>query len=130
MALETLNGVKNINGVDIAHLPAAIPKEEYLELIKNKFIIHGEENNTLIFKIQNGPIKENGINGCQVTDIIAVTKFIYEELNNSYPSTENTVSIALLKQVLALQELRTENREQRIELSVEYRDSVSYERLI
>lgn len=113
MALETLSGVEKLNGVEIAHLDSAIPKEEYLELIKGKFIIHGKENNTLIFKIQDGPIKEVGLNGCQVTDMIAVAKHIISGLDDKFPCNENKMTIHYLERALEHQKLRTENREER-----------------
>jgi hypothetical protein len=113
MALETLEGVDKINDVDIAHLDSAIPKEEYLELIKNKFIIHGKENNTVIFKIQDGPIKESGLNGCQVSDMIAVAKHIISGLNDKFPCDENKVTLYHLSKALEAQEARTKNRETR-----------------
>lgn len=113
MALETLRGVDKINGVEVAHLDSAIPKEEYLELIKNKFIVHGKENNTLIFKIQDGPIKEAGLNGCQVTDMIAVAKHIISGLDEKFPCNENKATIHHLDRALEMQDLRTKNREAR-----------------
>ena len=113
MALETLKDVKEIGGVEIAHLPAAIPKDEYLELIKNKFIVHGEENNTIIFKIQDGPIKENGLNGCQVSDMVAVANHIFKGLDAKFPSQYNKVTTGALDIALEAQDMRTKDRERR-----------------
>ena len=113
MALETLDDVSKIGEVEIAHLDSAIPKEEYLELIKSKFIIHGKENNTIIFKIQDGPIKENGLNGCQVSDMVAVARHIIGELDSKYPCNENKMTLHSLDRALEFQDLRTKNREQR-----------------
>lgn len=113
MALETLKDVKEIGGFKIAHLEKAIPKDEYLELIKSTFIIHGKENNTLIFKIQDGPIKENGVNGCQVTDALRVLIHIYEGLQKKFPCAENQKTINKLKEGLFWQDERTKDRKAR-----------------
>ena len=113
MALETLNGVESILGEDVLHLEAAIPKEEYLELIKNKFIVHGKENNTVIFKIQDGPIKENGKNGCQVDHMIATAQTILKGLNENFPSTFNETAINGLQIALTAMEARRTDRELR-----------------
>lgn len=113
MALETLNGITEIGGVKIVHLPKSIPREEYLELIKESFIIHGEDNNTITFKIQNGPIGEVGVNGCQVTDMLAVIQRIYQELDNKFHCHENEMTVLSCGQGLAWQNARTKNREAR-----------------
>lgn len=113
MALETINDLKIAGGNKVAHLEKAIPMEDYLELIKDHFIIHGKENNTLTFKIQDGPIKEVGVNGCQVTDMISIAQYIIKKLNDKFPCEENLMTISSLNQALAWQRQRTNNRVQR-----------------
>jgi len=71
------------------------------------------ENDTLSFKIQDGPVKEAGLNGCQVTDIIEVAKMIIEGLNKDFPCRENAVTIMKLEEALMWQGKRTADRERR-----------------
>ena len=127
MALETLKGVKEINGEKIivmdelreAHPErftetGAMDHKWFEETIRpNSFIYVRNDKNSLSFTLQNGPIKEVGKNGCQVTDIIAVAKHILEQLNAKYPCRENAVTITKLDEALMWQEKRTKDREKR-----------------
>lgn len=111
MALETLKGVKEIGGFEVAdklftelqiatmHFPPAI------------FINH--RANTITFKLQNGPIKEVGVNGCQVDTIIEAAKLIIEGLNEKYPCDENRDVIHFLHRALGSLAHRTADREER-----------------
>ena len=69
--------------------------------------------NTISFRIQNGPIKEVGKNGCQVTDIIVVAKHVFEGLNKKFPCYENELTIGYLNLAMTWQEKRTKDREAR-----------------
>lgn len=106
MALETLKGVKEINGVNIDETADTSTGT-------NCYVGVNHETNTIGFKIQNGPIKENGKNGCQVVDMIAVAKHMLEELNKKFPCRENAVTITKLDEALMWQEKRTKDREKR-----------------
>lgn len=79
----------------------------------HNFIYVRHDVNSLSFTIQNGPIKEAGKNGCQVTDIIAVAKHIFEELNKKFPCRENAMTITHLDEALLWQMKRTMDREAR-----------------
>lgn len=105
MALETLKGVTEINGVEIKRVTWKQPSENFIEV--------NDEHNAITFKIQNGPIKEMGKNGCQVTDVIAVAKHILEQLNAKFPCRENAVTITKLDEALMWQAKRTSDREKR-----------------
>lgn len=127
MALETLRGVKFINNEGIVvmdDLKEANPemfnengsmKYEIFEkdIRPNKFIYVRNDVNSLSFTIQNGPIKENGKNGCQVVDVIAVAKHIIEKLNKEFPCRENSMTITKLDEALMWQEKRTKDRQDR-----------------
>ncbi|MCK5139395.1 MAG: hypothetical protein KAQ85_06100 [Thermodesulfovibrionia bacterium] len=65
------------------------------------------------FTLQGGPIKENGKNGCQLTDMIAVAKHMIEQLNKQFPCRENAMTITKLDEALMWQQKRTEDRETR-----------------
>lgn len=124
MALETLKGVKTINGEQIivmdelrAQHPerftetGAMDHKWFEETIRpNAFIYVRNDKNSLSFTIQNGPIKEAGKNGCQVTDVIAVAKHIIEQLNKQFPCRENSMTITHLDEALMWQEKRTKDR--------------------
>ena len=127
MALETLKGVKEINGEKIVVMdelreqfperftPTGAMDHEWFErdIRPNSFIYVRHDKNSLAFTIQNGPIKEVGKNGCQVADVIAVAKHILEQLNAKFPCRENAMTITKLDEALMWQEKRTKDREKR-----------------
>lgn len=124
MALETLKGVKEINGEKIIVMDelreqhperftetGAMDHKWFEETIRpNAFIYVRNDKNSLSFTIQNGPIKENGKNGCQVVDVIAVAKHILEKLNQQFPCRENAITLTKLDEALMWQEKRTKDR--------------------
>jgi hypothetical protein len=127
MALETLKGVTNINGKQIVVMDelrdkhperftetGAMDHKWFEETIRpNAFIYVRNDKNSLSFTLQNGPIKEVGLNGCQVTDVIAVAKHIIEQLNAKFPCRENAMTITKLDEALMWQDKRTKDREAR-----------------
>lgn len=108
MALETLKGVEAINGTQVATVDRVRDHKNTANFIE---VDHG--SNSILFQIQNGPIKENGLNGCQVTDMIAVSLKIIQGLQALYPCRENAVTITKLEEALMWQKKRTEDREAR-----------------
>ena len=127
MALETLAGVTKINGEQIVVMDelrekhperftetGAMDHKWFEETIRpNAFIYVRNDKNSLSFTLQNGPIKEVGKNGCQVTDVIAVAKHIIEELNKKFPCRENAVTITKLDEALMWQAKRTSDHKAR-----------------
>lgn len=105
MALETLAGIKEVNGIEIKRVIWKHPADSFIEV--------NDESNAITFKIQNGPIKEAGKNGCQVTDMIAVARHILEQLNKKFPCRENAVTLTKLDEALMWQAKRTADRESR-----------------
>jgi hypothetical protein len=69
--------------------------------------------NTIIFKIQNGPIKEKGKNGCQIDDLIEVALEFIKTANSRYACRENALAITKLEEALMWLEQRKKNREKR-----------------
>lgn len=65
------------------------------------------------FRIQNGPIKEVGVNGCQVDTMIEAAKLIIEELNKKFPCDENDMIVSKLEAALDWSAKRKANREAR-----------------
>jgi hypothetical protein len=127
MALETLKGLTEINGQKVIVMDelreqyperftetGAMDHKWFEETIRpNAFIYVRQDKNSLSFTLQNGPIKEVGVNGCQVVDVIAVAKRIIEELNKNFPCNENSMTITKLDEALMWQEKRTRDREAR-----------------
>jgi len=97
MALETLKDIKKIDGFVVASFPD-IDKHK----IENNlnFIKIDNDKNSISFILQNGPIKENGVNGCQVDTLIETAKLIIEGLNKKFPCRENTKEITKLDEAL------------------------------
>ena len=61
--------------------------------------------------IQNGPIKEYGKHGMQVTDVLQWTRNMYSLLNSKFPCKENVDTITYIEMALDCQRKRTEHRE-------------------
>jgi hypothetical protein len=86
---------------------------------ENKFIeqrgwpqVHGQIS-TVSFQIQSGPIKEFGVNGCQIDDVIEWAKERIEEFNKAFPCRENSLVITKLEEALLWSMKRKLDREQR-----------------
>lgn len=107
MALETLKGVTEIGGFEV-HEYCYDQEEAY-----PSFVQLDQQDNTITFKIQNGPIKENGVNGCQVDTLIHAARHIIHELNKKYPCAENVSANTYLRHALECLEKRTADREAR-----------------
>jgi len=115
MALETLKGLEKVGTVEICRLgkdSATKFPNEFTESSKY-FINIDDEQNIISFKIQNGPIKENGVNGCQVVDMIAVARHMIYGLNEKFPCRENAITLTRLDEAILWQAQRTANREAR-----------------
>jgi len=103
MALETLKGVTEIDGFNVVcmdDLREDFPekfedngkmKKEFFEkeIRGNDYIVVNHEDNVIAFTLQNGPISENGVNGCQIDTILTTVGFIISELNNKFPCSYN-----------------------------------------
>ena len=76
MALETLKGVGKIGGFDVQVFEGS---ENYLDSGRPIGVCHASSE--LTFRIQNGPIKENGVNGCDISTIIEAAKLMLVGIN-------------------------------------------------
>jgi hypothetical protein len=127
MALETLNGVEKIgefNVVVMDDLRAKFP-ERFTEtgamdhvwfettIRPENFIYVRHDKNSLSFTLQNGPVKEVGVNGCQVDTVIEAAKVMLEGFQKSFPCRENAVAITKLDEALMWLEKRKKDREKR-----------------
>lgn len=127
MALETLKGVEKIgdfNLVIMDELREKFPDKfnesgamDYkwfeAEIRPHSFVYVRQDKNSISFTIQNGPIKEVGVNGCQVDTMIEAAKMIIEKLNQQFPCRENSCAITKLDEALHWLEARKRNREKR-----------------
>lgn len=106
MALETLKDITETTGGEgISHENGTPNPRHYINA--------DHESGRLSFKLQHGPIKESGVNGCQLTDMIEVAKMMLEKLNKKFPCRENALTITKLDEALMWQKKRTEDRERR-----------------
>ena len=118
MALETLKGVAEIGGFEVL---SERPKDEkgnvdwdlFDEQRKDKPIFIHHDVNMISFRMQNGPIKENGVNGCQVDTLIHAAMVIINELNKKFPCDDNDEAISALSDSLLWLDKRKRDREAR-----------------
>jgi hypothetical protein len=127
MALETLKGVEEIGGFKVVEMDSLREKhpEKFNEsgamdykwfekdIRPHHFVYVRHDVNSLSFTIQNGPIKEKGVNGCQVDTVIEAAKVILEGLNKKFPCRENAVAITKLDEALMWLAKRTADRAKR-----------------
>lgn len=127
MALETLKGVEKINGRTVITMDTLREKhpERFTEtgamdhvwfekdIRPNAFIYVRHDKNSLAFTLQNGPVKENGVNGCQVVDVIAAAATMIRGLNKQFPHPANERTLTHLESAIAEQDRRTREREER-----------------
>lgn len=127
MALETLKDVKKLGTFDVIVMDKL--REQFPEKFNESgamdyswfekdirpknFIYVRNDVNSLSFTLQNGPIKEVGVNGCQVNEVIEAAKKILEGLNSKVPCRENSMAITKLDECLMWLEKRTKDREAR-----------------
>lgn len=56
------------------------------------------DSDRVTFVGQRGPIKEAGVNGCQVDDVIKFARLTVEAFNKKYPCRENSLAITKLQE--------------------------------
>lgn len=127
MALETLKGVTEIGGFKVIDMNAIRAEKPEMfrpdgsmiyhlfdkEIRPFNFIYVRHDVNSISFNIQKGPIKECGVNGCQVDTLIEAAKVILEGLNKQFPCRENSIAITKLDEALFWLEKRKKDREKR-----------------
>jgi hypothetical protein len=127
MALETLKGIKQIGNFPVVIMDDL--REQYPEKFNesgamdykwfekdirpNNFVYVRHDVNSLSFTLQRGPVKENGVNGCQVDTIIEAAKIMLEGLNEKVPCVENLEAITKLEAALLWLGERKKKREKR-----------------
>lgn len=62
---------------------------------------------------QRGPIKEVGVNGCQIDDLITFALGTIQTFNKKFPCRENSLAITKLEEALHWLDARKRDREAR-----------------
>lgn len=78
-----------------------------------QFIQTEPDQNTISFVVQQGAIKENGVNGCQIDDMIWAVATIIRSFNARFPCRENSCAITHLDEAMMWLEKRKKDRETR-----------------
>lgn len=110
MALETLKDIKKIGGYDVEHGPQ---EEQGNWPFAETPVYVDHKENIIMFKIQDGPIKEVGVNGCQLDTLIYAARMMLEGLNYKFPCRENSIAITKLDEATHWLRARTRDREER-----------------
>jgi hypothetical protein len=88
-----------------------------LEILKQMglgpYVTADFEANSITFKVQNGPIKEIGENGCQIDMLIYLALVVIRDLNHQFPCRENSIAITKLEEALHWLNARKKDREGR-----------------
>lgn len=78
-----------------------------------QFIKTEPEVNLIGFVLQEGAIKENGVNGCQIDHMIWAVATILRSFNARFPCRENSCAITHLDEAMMWLEKRTKDRTER-----------------
>jgi hypothetical protein len=62
------------------------------------------------FNMQRGPIREVGVNGCQIDDIVKLVTETVRVLNAKFPCRENSIAITKLEEAMLWFEARRLDR--------------------
>lgn len=123
----TIKGVKEIGGFSVVDMDALRTERPDMfrpdgsmhyhlfekEIRPHNFIYVRHDVNSISFTLQNGPIKEHGVNGCQVDTLIEAAQTILKGLDQYFPCSENTMAMAALRDACDWLKKRKLNREQR-----------------
>lgn len=114
MALETLKAIDVIDSFNVVRKKPENMTWDDFDILREEYPINiTDEKNMISFKIQNGPIKEKGKNGCQIDTIITAAKMMLEGLNKNFPCRENAIAITKLDEALLWLDKRRKDREAR-----------------
>lgn len=69
-----------------------------------------QERRFASIQFQNGPVKEHGVNGVQLPQVLRICLVRYQMLNKSFPCRENSIVITKLQEALMWDDERTAKR--------------------
>lgn len=118
MALETLKGLDEIGGYKVMQErpkkeDGSVDWDKFDEMRKDQPIYVDHAVNTVSFRIQDGPIKENGVNGCQVDTLMHTALRMISVLNEKFPCRQNSLAITKLEEAIHWLDDRKKDREKR-----------------
>jgi len=102
MVLQALKSMSEVYGVKVAHSA----KDD----AEGKYICIDHDENVIGFRMQNGPVKEVGVNGCHVDTIVATSIKIIHHLNKALPCRQNEQAMLALENALMALESRKKDR--------------------
>lgn len=70
----------------------------------------GPDDELLSIQFQNGPVREEGVNGVQLSQVLRICLARYKMLNKSFPCRENSIVITKLQEALMWDDERTAKR--------------------
>jgi len=112
MALETLRGLDSVGGfkvVEIFERKDGKFQVDYTDGTQCPVMINHCENSVTFF-LQKGPVKEVGVNGCQVDTMIEFAWKIINNFNEAYPCKENNDALRHLHEALVALDNRKNRR--------------------
>lgn len=114
MALETLKFTDEIGGFKVIRVKPIDMSWDDFDKLRDEYPINiTKRMNCISFKLQNGPIKDNGVNGCQVDTMIEAARDIIVGLNIKFPCAHNRFAIQGLNEALYALEQRKKDRVKR-----------------
>ena len=106
----TLGMVEDTDGGRVTRQPG--PDDDLQKAARFRpFIEVGEDYVT--FRMQRGPIKEHGVNGCQIDDIVKFAADTIAVLNKKFSCRENSLAITKLEEAWLWLQARKMDREAR-----------------
>jgi hypothetical protein len=110
--IKTLRNLPIIDGYRVGEITATDDTTTPHDF-KSSPILIDHEHNIVAFKIQDGPIKEAGVNGCQVDTLIETARLMVAGLNRKVPCPNNEAAVHALEAALDALRLRRQDREAR-----------------
>lgn len=107
MALEILKDIDKIDGFQIERKKI----EDFVE--SDKYIMVDDDLGVIAFQLQSAPVKDIGIDGCQIDTMLKVCYVMIEHLNLKVPCQQNENAIIHLERAIECLAQRKKDREQR-----------------
>ena len=83
------------------------------ETFTSKYVSVNPETSEIIIRIQDGSIKEVGVNGVQIDMLGKLWLDVLYRFNSKFPCRENSITITKIEEALLWQAVRTKSRELR-----------------
>ena len=100
---------------DPSTIPAAVsaPAPDPAPPTQEEPIFIIQVGSRVTFLIQDGPIKQVGVNGCQIDDVIKWVRDFIQKVDGEFPHIQNKRALKGLNNALYCLNLRTRDRELR-----------------